>query len=121
MTLAHEGREISLARALQWVALERETLMRLLKYSLGLAFAFQLGCDTSAPPPPVETVAAASLSSAQQLQTKKEPVAPTGEKIASRPKPAGYKWGCNKNPSCKANCEWCGINGTCTCRLKGIK
>lgn len=100
--------------------------MKRLVWMLILA-AMPLACDVGdggTSPAASPAVNAAALSTVQaaapaaSIAAKPEPKKPI-DKITSRAKPDSAKIGCNYNPSCKLNCEWCGIN-TCTCRLKGI-
>lgn len=81
---------------------------------MGLLVAVVSGCSSGE----VQTQAPAELT-AEAAQSKSSAPKPIGG-ITTTPKTNDKHWGCNHNTSCKLNCEWCGINGMCTCRLKGI-
>jgi hypothetical protein len=80
---------------------------------MGLLVAVVTGCSSG----DVQTQAPAEIKAG--VAAKPPAPKPVGS-ITTTPKTNAKHWGCNHNTSCKLNCEWCGINGTCTCRLKGI-
>lgn len=80
---------------------------------MGLLMAVVTGCSSGA----LDTQAPAEMTT--EAAAKSPAPKPVGG-ITSTPKTNDKHWGCNYNTSCKLNCEWCGIGGNCTCRLKGI-